>query len=138
MDNITTKPCSKCGEDVPLDAFARNAHAKDGRRTICRNCTKRVDAERYKQSVRESLLEKRYGLSQSEYVELLDYQQGACALCRSRRPGGRWDRFSVDHCHETGRVRGLLCYNCNRALGMLGDTPASLKKALEYVQGSAG
>lgn len=134
MHETTTKLCAKCSTDTPLAGFARNAASPDGRRTICRACVKQVDAQRYKTSVRESLLEKRYGLSEQEYLALLQSQMGACALCRSVKPGGRWGQFSVDHCHDTGRVRGLLCYNCNLALGMLGDTPASIQKVLEYVQ----
>lgn len=64
-------------------------------------------------------------------------QGGLCALCASKtRLGGRQpDSACVDHCHETGRIRGILCFGCNTALGKLGDTTEALERALRYVQG---
>jgi hypothetical protein len=73
-----------------------------------------------------------YGISASEYLALFERQKGACALCEevvSHR------RLCVDHDHQTGRVRGLLCIQCNSALGTFGDTADGLKKAIEYLEG---
>lgn len=78
---------------------------------------------------------KKYGLTDADYKALFDRQGGLCALCGTDRPGGRFKVLHVDHCHETGRVRGLLCHRCNVALGTLGDTPKSIAAALEYVEG---
>jgi Recombination endonuclease VII len=72
---------------------------------------------------------KRYGITPAEYDALLAKQNGACAICR-RRPKGR---LCVDHCHVTGMVRGLLCKECNGALGYLKDDQASLVAALAYL-----
>ncbi len=59
-------------------------------------------------------------------------QQGrVCAICK--QPCGHYSRLSLDHDHISGRVRGLLCNNCNRAIGMLGDDPARLVRAAEYL-----
>jgi Recombination endonuclease VII len=71
----------------------------------------------------------RYGISPAEYDALLAKQNGACAICR-RRPKGR---LCVDHCHVTGRIRGLLCHSCNLALGYLRDDQASLIAAVAYL-----
>jgi Recombination endonuclease VII len=72
---------------------------------------------------------KRYGISPAEYDALLAKQGGACAICRKRSKG----RLCVDHCHVTGMVRGLLCNECNSALGYLKDDQASLVAALAYL-----
>jgi hypothetical protein len=72
---------------------------------------------------------KRYGISPAEYDALLAKQGGACAICRRRAKG----RLCVDHCHVTGMVRGLLCHECNGALGWLKDDQASLVAALAYL-----
>jgi hypothetical protein len=72
---------------------------------------------------------KRYGISPAEYDALLAKQGGACAICRKRSK----QRLCVDHCHLTGVVRGLLCNECNGALGYLRDDQASLVAALAYL-----
>jgi Recombination endonuclease VII len=72
---------------------------------------------------------RRYGISLAEYDALLEKQGGACAICRKRPKG----RLCVDHCHVTGMVRGLLCNECNGALGYLKDDQASLVAALAYL-----
>jgi Recombination endonuclease VII len=72
---------------------------------------------------------RRYGISLAEYDALLEKQGGACAICRKRSKG----RLCVDHCHVTGMVRGLLCNECNTALGYLKDDQASLVAALAYL-----
>lgn len=78
---------------------------------------------------------RRYGLSYRQYQDLLEKQGGACALCR-----GAWKGWAtkegphVDHCHTTGRVRGLLCGDCNTAIGRFGDDPVLLRAAAAYLE----
>jgi Recombination endonuclease VII len=79
--------------------------------------------------VRTGHLKRRFGISAAEYDALLAKQGGACAICRRRSKY----RLCVDHCHLTGRIRGLLCYSCNLALGHLKDDQASLVAALAYL-----
>lgn len=136
MDEYTTKACSGCHKILPLHQFARAATCRDGRRGACRGCANRASALRYESVGRERLFLKRYGITINQYDKMLAEQGGACALCGASTPGGRWSRFSVDHCHETGRVRGLLCYGCNSSLGALGDTPEALLRAYRYVANS--
>lgn len=76
----------------------------------------------------------KYGLSKDGYIEFFDKQNGGCALCEKPFIGLRDTNLHVDHSHETGKVRGLLCLPCNVALGMLGDNEAGLQRALEYVK----
>jgi hypothetical protein len=73
-----------------------------------------------------------YGITSTEYWEIYEYQQGACYICR--RATGRYKKLSVDHCHETGLVRGLLCQPCNRnVLGHLRDDTDALERAIDYL-----
>lgn len=77
-------------------------------------------------------LGRKYGLRPGDYEVMLSAQGGGCAICkRTENFDGR--RFAVDHCHRTGRVRGLLCTKCNVAVGLLGDSPALLMTAIEYL-----
>jgi hypothetical protein len=76
---------------------------------------------------------RRYGLTVEEYKVLLAAQEGICAICGGP-PTGMGKSYHVDHDHETGVVRGLLCSNCNTALGLLGDDPARLAVAINYLR----
>lgn len=76
----------------------------------------------------------RYNLKPGEYDALLLAQGGLCAICRADTPGIRTRSFYVDHDHDTGRVRGLLCHRCNSALGYLNDDSALLAKAVHYLE----
>ena len=75
-----------------------------------------------------------YGIDGREYDRLLDLQGGRCAICRTREPGSKRPVFAVDHDHVTNQVRGLLCYGCNTALGLLRDDPQLLRAAVRYVE----
>lgn len=77
-----------------------------------------------------SLRKHKYGLSDSEFKAMLKAQSGKCAVCR-RPQGGKM--IAVDHCHKTGKVRGLLCSNCNMGIGLLQDSPKLLRKAAKYL-----
>jgi hypothetical protein len=123
-----TKACNRCGQVRQLDGFHKQHTRPDGRRSICKEC---LSAQ-----ARPYLLSKRFGLSESDFSALLASQGNGCALCGVAKPGGRWENFHVDHCHETGKVRGILCYRCNVAIGQLGDNEAGMARALAYITGT--
>lgn len=75
-----------------------------------------------------------YGLTRGAYAAMLEGQGGGCAICGTTHPGNKRRHFAVDHDHDTGKVRGLLCMGCNRALGMMSDDAALLRKAAEYIE----
>ena len=83
----------------------------------------------------QARMRRMYGI---DYAAMNLAQDGVCAICKkpelNRSNGPNPKRLSVDHCHETGAVRGLLCNNCNRAIGLLGDDPALLRAAVEYLE----
>ena len=82
---------------------------------------------------REDAMMRAYGLTMADFEALLAQQGGTCAICGGGR-SGPGSRFHVDHCHATGRVRGLLCGNCNTAIGLLGDDPERAEKAAAYLR----
>ncbi len=93
----------------------------------------RQDPEKHKAAQRRSLLKNKYGITLEEEAEMRERQKGLCAIC-SGPPNGRWPKLHIDHCHETGKVRGLLCHSCNVGLGNLGDTAKRVREALAYLE----
>jgi hypothetical protein len=89
-----------------------------------------ADPEGFKERSTKSKLLKR-GLTPLDYERMLVAQNGVCAICRQRDNG---KRLAVDHSHATGRVRGLLCFSCNTGIGKLGDDPARLRLAADYLE----
>lgn len=85
-------------------------------------------------------LKRMYGITLDQYNAMVDAQQGKCAICaqpeKSLDKDGGPRQMPVDHCHATGKVRGLLCTACNRALGLFKDSPKILEAAISYLQKS--
>lgn len=77
---------------------------------------------------------RQYGITIEDYDLLLKKQNGKCAICGTTEPGNRSNNFSVDHDHITGKIRGLLCNDCNRGLGLLKDNAG---KAAKYLRGTS-
>ncbi|MEV7885418.1 endonuclease VII domain-containing protein [Streptomyces sp. NPDC002817] len=117
------KHCQGCGLSKPHSDWHRKASATDGFASRCKACR----AERG----RQDHLKRRYGMTEAEYDELVASQKGLCVICL-KAPA-----VHVDHCHKTGRVRGVLCFNCNSGLGLLRDDPEAMSRAADYLEGNA-
>jgi hypothetical protein len=81
-------------------------------------------------------LKRHYGITLAQYETMLEAQNGTCAICQKAETNeikGKTMSLAVDHCHTSNRVRALLCSNCNRALGLLDDSPDLLSKARAYL-----
>ena len=136
----TLKHCGGCDRDLPSGKFHRSSRTPDGMNTQCADCVKahrerrQLEAgptEYHRRWVNH--LSRRYGLTEAEYCRLWSAQSGACAICGDGHATGT--RFlCVDHCHETGRIRGLLCKRCNTGLGLLGDDRLGLMRAVSYLE----
>jgi hypothetical protein len=148
--------CSKCGRAKEPSEFHRNPTAPDGLRRQCKTCVagyarrrnasnperKAASARAYraanpakvKEQTRRSALKRKYGITLEQYDEMLAAQGGRCAICRGDRPGARHGLFVVDHCHATGTARGLLCVNCNTAIGSLREDVAVMAAAVAYLR----
>lgn len=84
--------------------------------------------------VRRANLKRQYNLTIEQYDEMLSAQDGRCAGCGNSHPGNKTGVFFVDHCHTTGKVRGLLCLGCNSALGHIKDDIETLKQLIKYLE----
>lgn len=159
-DGIIGKVCSRCKEWQPLDAYSPHARGAAGRQARCRPCVYASARERWaanpdirerREAYRKAYYKanehkyfntrrryklKKYGLTLEEYEALLALQDGKCAICGSSDPSrSGWASMPVDHDHETGQVRGLLCDDCNNGIGRFKDDPELLRKAIVYLGG---
>ena len=156
------KTCKGCGQTKAPEEFYGNPSGRGGTRPECKECTRArrkawyaenrnreidrvrvwqlenpekvhatmerfVGAGKRKLSNRKSHLKRKYGLTLEEFDELLASQGGGCAIC------GRPDADNVDHDHDTGRVRGILCFKCNVAVGQMDDDGDRLIAAAAYL-----
>jgi hypothetical protein len=148
LDELGRKKCSHCLEMLPLGEFGPNKDTRLGVRSECRKCG-REKALQWKdanwEKERDTRLRREFGITLEQYDAMLAEQGGCCAICgqppaivgyrASRRPG-RPTRpiLVVDHDHQTGKIRGLLCIHCNRGLGFFKDSPELLRFALKYME----
>ncbi len=91
--------------------------------------------ERARLGVLNATLKKKYGITLEDYQALFTKQNGCCAICGTTQSA--WGKLAVDHNHDSGEVRGLLCFNCNTSIGKLNDDPALLRRAAEYLEESS-
>lgn len=141
------KTCRKCGTEKALTEYTVARRNPDGLHSWCKDCWNAYTRERWasggldkakkaksdaewrkanpeKSSAiwRRNNLKRKYGITVEQYDAMLAAQGGACAVCRGTESGdSRFGTFAVDHDHVTGEVRALLCSNCNRAFGLLGE-----------------
>lgn len=118
--------CNNCQVTKPLDDFYNDKNKPLGKEYRCKVCAK---IKRDK-----NLLMSNYGLTTEDYSKMLKSQDSRCAIC-SRTDTGieRTKKLSVDHDHQTGEIRGLLCNWCNQGLGHFRDSPELLNKAVQYL-----
>lgn len=132
------KFCSKCKTEKDNTEFNKNSSNSDGLQDRCRECQKKDNNNWIKNNPEKAHTNKREGnwkthgitMTYELYKLLFDLQEGKCLICGSDNDK---KRLSVDHCHKTGRIRGLLCAKCNTGVGMFRDSETNLKLAAEYV-----
>ncbi len=122
--NLRPRPPRTCA----CGALAANQRGKP----VCADC--RVDdrSRLYRREYYLGYALRKHGLTIADYERMLTAQDGRCAVCRSENPRGA-GRWHIDHDHATGQVRGLLCSNCNLALGYFGDDPEIIEAAARYI-----
>jgi hypothetical protein len=124
------KKCCRCEAENP----SNNGYCKPCMREYRREWRARPgNAKKMNDACRRSALKKKYGLTVEEFDRMLAEQGNGCAICGRSDADSRGGRLHVDHCHATGRVRGLLCSACNTAIGKLNDDPELLGRAREYL-----
>ena len=125
------KVCTGCLVELPEEAFHTRALSKDGLMFRCTECDKKQGNKKRRKHKRDKG-RAALGLPKGYYAEMLEAQGGVCWICE-KPPRAR--QLAVDHDHDTGEIRGLLCTNCNLALGNFKDSPERLRKAIEYLEG---
>jgi hypothetical protein len=156
------KFCSGCGETKAVTNFGKQKSRPDGVEYRCKKCmqdyrNKRYSNHRIKTKLLKSSatwreknpdsdankqLRRKYGITLEQYNNLFQLQNGLCGICgksestRRRKKTQGNERLAVDHCHETGVVRGLLCFKCNTAIGSLGDNEEMVMRVIFYLTNS--
>ncbi len=126
------RKCNKCEEIQPIENFYRDSKSKGGRRRHCKTCSKLTPSKQL-EARHEYNLMKKYGLTKEQYNQMLIDCNNRCQICGTTKPGGTSNRFCVDHCHKTNKVRGLLCWKCNCAISHFNEDVEILQKAINYL-----
>lgn len=137
------KTCPVCKIPKDVAEFHKNRHHKDGCAYACKSCTSEKKKKSWRENPEAGRIRNRrfwYGIEDTEYQAALQAQDGKCAICH--KPfyvgpplvGKRGDQPHIDHCHETGTFRGLLCGPCNIGIGNLQDSIELLHSAASYLQ----
>lgn len=126
------KWCNGCKSEKPVEGFWKN-------QTRCKECQQAwrrgtsPHASGY--AAWKHGLRTKFGIAPEDYYRMYEEQGGVCAICSKAEPERR---LAVDHCHRTGKVRGLLCRKCNMAVGLLGEDPDVLTRARSYLAAQDG
>tara|TARA_R110000737_G_scaffold64473_5_gene92197 strand:+ start:1625 stop:2062 length:438 start_codon:yes stop_codon:yes gene_type:complete len=133
--------CTKCHQEKEYSEFYWRSDNKSYR-SACKSCQNKKSSERWKtdedfrkrgyKRSREHQLKARYGITESDYLTLIEKAGGCCQICGTDKCD-TGNKLSVDHCHETGDVRGILCRACNTGIGHLKDSPDLLREAIRYL-----
>lgn len=128
--------CTKCGTYKEWAYFAQLRSGPLSHNPACKSCN--YARPRGPDSNREAALKKAYGISVKDYESMWILQAGVCAICkepetRVNNNSGEIQRLTVDHEHSSGKVRGLLCSQCNLMLGNSRDTPEYLRAGADYL-----
>ena len=142
--------CTKCKKDKDEECFRERKGLKRGRQSWCKECEAEANLNRYVPKPRKPrvikpydakaalvrMLKTRYNITYDEYIQLYNSQEGKCAICKTPKPLGTVSGLYVDHDHKTRKVRGLLCPDCNSAIGKLKESEEVLMNAIEYLKSS--
>lgn len=142
MDELVRqgRECRVCGESLRA-RMVNSVNRPDGHLMICRGCNRSGNTarmrgwrERNPGYNRAEYFVKQYNLTLDEWEAMFDSQDGACAICTRDFDRDNTAAIHVDHNHETGEVRGLLCQKCNLAIGYLQDDSAASRRAAVYLE----
>ena len=137
------KRCCICHGWLPLSEFHKNRKTWDGKNARCKKCHSHYNRCLAPQNPTQRSLRRKYGISQEQYRAIWEKQDHCCLICGNQinQMGSGGDHKTlahVDHDHQTGRIRGLLCGKCNMALGLLMDKIELLQKCIAYLSEHSG
>lgn len=146
IDFDALRVCSQCREAKTAAHFHLNNRENSGLASACVDCLREKDRARYaanpelrKSQARWGGIKKKYGLTQEAWQQMFSAQNGLCGVCEGPMLAHTYSNRDkrgacVDHCHKTGRVRGLLCCKCNQGIGLLGDNADIAERAAIYLR----
>lgn len=126
LESKAGRVCAGCGGEIPAELLSSAIYCSED----CRRTHAGPEIRR------RSMLKRLYGLTLDRYQALVEKQGGCCAICHSADPGAK-GIWHIDHCHNGGHVRGLLCSACNTGLGQFKDRPEVLRAAADYLERNA-
>ena len=142
VGNCETRLCTMCKVTKPISEYVRKRGSNPPSTCLqCRECRNGRWRQYYKNKFkgdsiyhRQRNLRVKYGITPISYDQLLEKQEGKCAICDTKDPKDRWNRFVIDHKHNTKNVRGLLCTKCNAGIGMFDEDTDKLESAIRYLK----
>lgn len=138
--------CCRCGVIQPLSEFVRSKRTTSGAGSSCRACENARRQKKNRTPIQqraderaqfEANIRSSYGISVEDWARLFHLQRGLCAVCGDVLIHDRQRGVNVDHCHRTGRIRGLLCHYCNKAAGLVRDRPAIAAALAAYLRNTS-
>lgn len=143
-DGAKEKTCCACNQTKPTSDFHKDKTRLYGVASTCKDCT-RIRTKNHYEANKEKIhkrgryrhLRDSYGITPEIYQDMLNEQNGVCAICgrpEQRKLNNKIKKLPIDHCHTTRQVRGLLCSECNTALGLFDDDIDVLASAISYLQ----
>jgi hypothetical protein len=132
------KICSNCKIEKPLSDFHNAINGKFGKHHYCKDCFSVYRKQKYKYNPKDCYdrrIRNVYNLTQDELMSMYHSQNKKCKICGNEyEKVSRHSGLHIDHCHTTGKVRGLLCARCNTLLGLSGDNVVILQSAIDYLR----
>lgn len=151
------KFCPKCKTNKPAKDFPTSPNRRGGLGSWCLSCGRENGKRWYKNNkstkdkqniewyyrnkrrARNAYLLRKYGITVEQYEDMFAFQGGVCAICKksesAKDKSGTLRALAVDHCHDTGAIRGLLCYHCNQVIAHLGDNYQKSLRYFNYLKG---
>lgn len=134
---MANKECIKCKNTFDVTLFYKRTTPSIRYSSKCKECVKEERKENHKPLQKKNYdLVRTYNITINDFKVMFDKQEGKCKICSNLIRFMSEDKTKaacVDHCHTTGKVRGLLCHSCNRGLGLFQDSKSNLEKALQYL-----
>jgi hypothetical protein len=108
--------CNLCNKWLPVDCYYADKHRSSGYQSRCKQCQMNVNSKKTRFA--------KYGITEEEYNRKLEEQDGLCFACQKNNAN------CIDHCHDTGQIRYILCNGCNTALGYMKEDPVAIKRLM--------
>lgn len=130
------KTCTRCNKRKSKEEFVKLSNSKDGYRNLCKVCHSKNMTSYSKihpEKAKAVYLKSKYNLTLEEYNTILKKQNNSCSICKIDFKTIKLKHIHIDHCHITGKVRGILCHSCNTALGLIKDNKETLLQMVKYL-----